>query len=129
MNFVGWSMRKLKFAVVPLVVVFGIGIYYYKFISDYSYLATIEDNNTSSQSSGSEGGFHAEKGGKVTVTLSSTVKAGNLQIELTDANKEIVRSFDTNKNYTDQVIIENTGDYKLLAKYSDFIGSFNVKCK
>ncbi|MDS0525997.1 hypothetical protein NNC19_09930 [Clostridium sp. SHJSY1] len=122
-------MKKIKFGVVLLVVVLGIGIYYYKFISDFSCLADIKGDITSTQSNGSEATFQVEKGEKIKFVCNSVVQQGNLKITLNDANGRAIKDFDINKKYSEEFTFESHGEYGISAKYSDFIGSFNVKCK
>lgn len=120
-------MKKTLSIVAVIVVVLVIGISLYKNFSDFAYLGSLSQNITSNESSNSESTFNAKKGDNIKFNCNSLVKEGSLKLTLTDSSGKVIRNFESNKNYSEQVSFENDGEYMLSATYDDFIGSFHVK--
>ena len=112
-----------------IIIVCAAGIYYYKFISVFSYLVAMKDNITSIKSSSSNGSFNGKKYEKIKFFCNSKIEHGVLNITLTDPRGKIIKKFKTNKNYTEAMSLNSTGKYKFSVNYNKFIGDFNVKCK
>lgn len=111
-----------------LIFIFGIGIGIYE-ISDFSKLAVIKDNIVLQQSNASVGSFKAKKDSKLRVNYSSHIEEGSLNLSLVDSNNEIVEEFKTNSKSSKELSIDKDDEYRILAKYNDFIGEYNVSVK
>ncbi|PJI07937.1 MULTISPECIES: hypothetical protein [Clostridium] len=120
---------KKSIIAAAIIIVCAAGIYYYKFISDFSYLVTMKDNITSIESSSSNGSFNGKKHEKIKFFCNSKINHGVLNIILIDPNGKIIKKFKTNKNYTEEISLNSTGKYKFPVNYNKFIGDFNVKCR
>jgi len=120
-------MKKTLGIVAAIVVVLVIGISLYKNFSDFAYLGSVSQNITSNESSNSESTFNAKKGDNIKFNCNSLVKEGSLKLTLTDSSGKVIRNFESDKNYSEQVSFENDGEYMLSATYDDFIGNFHVK--
>ena len=120
-------MKKTLGIVAIIVVALVIGISLYKNISDFAYLGSVNRNITSKESSNSESTFYAKKGDNIKFNCDSSVKEGTLKLTLTDSSGKVIRNFESNKNYSEQVSFEKDGEYRFSATYDDFIGNFHVK--
>ncbi|NRT35858.1 hypothetical protein OD350_12685 [Clostridium beijerinckii] len=120
-------MKKALGIAAVSVVVFVIGIFLYKTFSDFAYLGSVSQNITSNESSNSESTFNAKKGENIKFNCNSLVEEGSLKLTLTDSSGKVIRNFESNKNYSEQVTFENDGEYRLSATYDNFIGNLHVK--
>ncbi len=111
-----------------LIFIFGIGIGIYE-ISDFSKLAVVKDNIISQQSNASLGSFKAKKDSKLRINYSSHIEEGSLNLSLVDSNNEIVEEFRTNSKSSKELSIDKDDEYKILVKYNDFVGEYNVSVK
>ncbi|WP_367665964.1 hypothetical protein [Clostridium sp.] len=123
------SVRNEKTIVIIVIAIISILGIYYRFVSDFSYLATIEGNIISAESSSSQGTFHSKGGEKIKFFLNSSVEQGTLNIKLTDLNGKVIKNFETNRNDSEEIYLDNDGEYRVSVIYDNFVGSFNVKCK
>ena len=120
-------MKKTLRVVTVIVVALVIGSFLYKNISDFAYLGSVSQNITSKDSNNSESTFNAKKGDNIKFNCNSSVKEGSLKLTLTDSSGKVIHNFKSNKDYSEQVSLDNDGEYILSATYDDFIGNFHVK--
>jgi hypothetical protein len=128
LGFSVWS-KKTIVAIIAIVIVCAVGIYSYNNISDFSCLGCIKDNITSKDSNNSEVTFNVKNGDRIKFICDSSIKKGTLKITLTDSNGKLIKNFQTNKNYTEQISLVKKGKYILSATYDNFIGNYTVKYK
>jgi flagellar hook assembly protein FlgD len=120
---------RSKLAIITVCIAAILIVCYFKFFSDFSYLVTTKGNITNASSSGSGGTFKGKKGEKVDFFCNSTVKQGTLAIVLKDSTGKVVKNFQTNKDYKEQISLDNEGEYDFSVKYENFVGNFDIKCK
>ena len=120
---------RSKLAIITIGIAAILTIGYFKFFSDFSYLVNTKGNITTANSSGSGGTFKGKKGEKVDFFCNSIVKQGTLAIVLKDSNGKMVKNFEANKDYKEQISLDKDGEYDFSVKYENFVGTFDIKCK
>ena len=121
-------MKKLKYVVLGLIILLGLGVVIYQ-VSDFSKLAVVKGNITSSQSNESHGTFKAKEAEKIKISCKSDVKEGDLNLSLLDSNKNIIDQFNINSDSKLEVVLEKDDEYTLSEKYDSFVGDFNMNVK
>ncbi|MGL5087530.1 MAG: hypothetical protein ACRC68_17730 [Clostridium sp.] len=122
-------MKKSSVVIISIVIILVLGIFYYKYSSDFSYLATMSQDIVSKDSSSSEATFHSKEENSIKVKIKSKAKEGSLKFLLTNSSGEVIKTFESNKEYNEELEVKAKEEYKISAIYNDFIGEFNVKLK
>lgn len=104
-------------------------VYYYEFISDFSYLATMKVHTTSMKNNSSQVTFYGKKVEALNFICNSSVKHGTLKLTLSDLKGKTIKNFRTNTNYHEQIYLNKNEQYKISAAYVNFVGNFSIKCK
>lgn len=73
--------------------------------------------------------FLAQKGDKINIKYDSKVEKGDLEIQLIDINKDVIKNFETNSKGNRKIKINKTGEYILRVSLDRFKGNVNVKAQ
>lgn len=71
--------------------------------------------------------FTLSKGDKLKIDYESSVKEGELEIQLEDPDGVIIEDLDVNKSGKKEITADSNGKYTFWAKYEDFVGTFKVR--
>lgn len=116
------SIRLVVILFISVFVVSGCSYHW----SSSSGAGNMEKTTTSTETGNNMISFKLKKGDKLKVDYKSSVKEGNLKIQLEDSKGSVVEEFDVNKSGSKEVTAHAEGEYDFFARYEGFIGSFRV---
>ncbi|KEH97603.1 hypothetical protein [Clostridium botulinum] len=117
-------MKKVIIGSIIFILVFILAFY-----SKFSYLGTMKGNIISKESNTSVTTFIAKNEDKINFIRNSSVKQGTIKLILINPKGKIIKNFQRNKNYSEQICLDTDGEYKFRIAYDNFIGNYTVKYK
>ena len=111
----------ITIGIICLVLISGVLLFNKRYL-----MVSLENHVGSKATNSSEATFRMKKNDELKVKYKSTVKEGELKINLIDPKGNVVEDFDTNVNLSKQISLNEEGQYTLSVDYSNFIGSYVV---
>lgn len=90
-------------------------------------VGNMEKTTKSKETSNNMISFTLSKGDKLKINYESSVKEGELEIQLEDPDGVIIEDLDVNKSGKKEITADSNGKYTFWAKYEDFVGTFKVR--
>jgi len=71
--------------------------------------------------------FNGKKGEHIEITFNSNVSMGEWHLQLVNADRRVLYTFETDKSTNENFELPEDGEYRLEANYKDFIGKVRIK--
>lgn len=90
-------------------------------------VGTITINTKELESGNSVITFKGNEGEQMEVTFDSNVRQGEWHLHLTDSDRRVLHTFETDKSINEKYRLPESSDFRLEAAYEGFVGKVRVK--
>ena len=111
----------ITMGIICLILISGVLFFNKRYL-----MVSLNNHVGSKETKRSEVTFIMKKDDELKVKYNSTVKEGDLKIQLVSPKGNIVEDFDTNVNLSKQISLNEEGEYSLSVDYNNFVGSYNI---
>jgi|GEM_PF-838969 len=121
-------MIKKRYIVLLLLIICICGMIF--LIASYmsvKRVGTITINTKELQSGDPVITFNGKKGEHIEITFNSNVSMGEWHLQLVNADRRVLYTFETDKSTNENFELPEDGEYRLEANYKDFIGKVRIK--